>query len=143
MSAVHESEFTPLVCVLSHLRGVCLFVTPQTVARQATLSMGFSREEYWSGLPFPSPGDLPDSGIEPTSFIPPVLAGRFFTTSATWEAFQNKSQPVKFPPMRDYIHSSESNTHSGTQNKTYSSKQPSCHRNHFKSFVHRVQTPLS
>ena len=43
------------------------FATPWTVARQAPLSMGFSRQEYWSGLPFHSPGDLPDPGIEPTS----------------------------------------------------------------------------
>ena len=48
-----------------------------TVAAQVPLSMGFSREEYWSGLPFPSPGDLPDPGIEPGS---PALAGGFFTT---------------------------------------------------------------
>ena len=53
------------------------FVTLWTVARQAPLSMGFSRQEYWSGLPFPTPGDLPDPGIEPVS---PVLAGRFLTT---------------------------------------------------------------
>ena len=44
--------------------------------------MGFSRQEYWSGLPFPSPGDLPDPGIEPGSLTFPALAGRFFTTSA-------------------------------------------------------------
>ena len=54
----------------------CLtLVTPWTVARQASLSMGFSRQEYWSGLPFPSPGDLPDPGIKLTS---PALAGGFF-----------------------------------------------------------------
>ena len=47
--------------------GVRLFDTPWTVAHQAPLSMGFSRQEYWSGLPFPSPGDLPDPGIEPGS----------------------------------------------------------------------------
>ena len=46
--------------------------------------MGFSRQEYWSGLPFPSPGDLPDPGIEPMSLMSPAWAGRFFTTSATW-----------------------------------------------------------
>ena len=62
------------------LSGVRLFVTPWTAAHQAPLSMGFSRQEYWSVLPFPSPGDLPDSGIEPTSPAPPALAGRFFTT---------------------------------------------------------------
>ena len=48
--------------------------------------MGFPRQEYWSGLPFPPPGDLPDPGIEPASIGPPALVGRFFTTSATWEA---------------------------------------------------------
>ena len=48
--------------------------------------MGFSRQEYWTGLLFPSPGDLPDAGIEPVSFPSPALACRFFTTSATWEA---------------------------------------------------------
>ena len=53
------------------------FVTPWTVACQALLSMGFSRQEYLSGLPFPSPGDLPDPGIEPRS---PTLAGGFFST---------------------------------------------------------------
>ena len=51
--------------------------TPWTVAFQGLLTMGFYRQEYWSGLPLPSPGDLPDSGIEPTS---PALAGGFFTT---------------------------------------------------------------
>ena len=51
--------------------------TPWTVARQAPLSMGFTRQDYWSGLPFLSPGDLPNTGIEPAS---PALAGGFFTT---------------------------------------------------------------
>ena len=57
----------------------CLFATPWTVARQAPPSMGFSRQEYWSGVPFPSPGDLPDPGIEPGSPVSRI-AGRFFTT---------------------------------------------------------------
>ena len=55
------------------LRRVQLFVTPWTVACQAPLSMGFPRQEYWSGLPFPSPGDLPSPGIEPTSPVFPAL----------------------------------------------------------------------
>ena len=59
---------------LSHVR---LFVTPWTVTYQAPLSMGFSRQEYWSGLPFPSPGDFPNPGIEPAS---PALTGGFFAT---------------------------------------------------------------
>ena len=60
--------------MLSHVR---FFVTALTVAHQAPLSVEFSRQEYWRGLPFPTPGDLPDSGIEPMS---PEVAGRFFTT---------------------------------------------------------------
>ena len=55
-------------------------MTPWTVAHQAPLSMGFSRQEYWRGLPLPSPGDLPDPRIEPPSPVSPALAGRFFTT---------------------------------------------------------------
>ena len=62
------------------------FATPRTVARQAPLSIGFSRQQYWSGLPCPPPGDLPDPGIKPVSLTSPVLAGGFFTTSTTWEA---------------------------------------------------------
>ena len=53
---------------------------------QAPLSTGFFRQKYWSGLPCPPPGDLPNPGIEPQSFMPPALAGGIFTTSATWEA---------------------------------------------------------
>ena len=59
---------------------------PWTGAHQAPLSMGFSRQEYWSGLPFPSPEDLPNPGIKLVPLVSPALAGRFFTTSATWEA---------------------------------------------------------
>ena len=55
------------VIVVKSLSRVRLFVIPLTVIYQASLSMGFSRQEYWSGLPFPSPGDLPDPGIEPRS----------------------------------------------------------------------------
>ena len=73
-------------CVLSHFCRVRLFVTPWTVARQAPLSMGFSRQEHWSGLPCPPPRDLPNPGIEPQSLVSPALAGEFFTPSATWEA---------------------------------------------------------
>ena len=62
------------------LSRVRLFTTPLTVALQAPLSVKFSRQEYWSGLPFPPPGDLPDPGIEPESPVFPVLADGFFTT---------------------------------------------------------------
>ena len=57
-----------------------------TIAHQAPLSMGFSRQEWWIGLPCPPPGDLPNPGIEPESFMSPSLAREFFTTSATREA---------------------------------------------------------
>ena len=65
--------------IVSHCLDVKLsgsFATPWTVVHQAPLSMEFPRQEYWSGWPFPSPEDLPNPGIEPTS---PALAGRFFT----------------------------------------------------------------
>ena len=60
------------------LSRVCVFATAWTVALQAPLTMGFSRQEYWSGLPYSSPGDLPGPGIEPES---PALASQFFTTA--------------------------------------------------------------
>ena len=65
------------------LSSVRLFATPWTVAYQAPLFMGFSKQEYWSGLPFPFPRDLPDPGIEPIS---PVLPGGFFTIGPPGEA---------------------------------------------------------
>ena len=73
--------------MLSCFSQVQLFATLWTVTCQAPLSTGFSKQEYWSGLPCPPPpGDLPDPGIEPASLTSPELAGRFFTTNATWEA---------------------------------------------------------
>ena len=76
--------FHCLICVLSHFSQVQLFETLWTVAHQTPLSMGFSRQEYWSGLPCPPPGALPDPEIEPTSLMSPVLAGRFFITHTTF-----------------------------------------------------------
>ena len=71
--------FTPLMNhVPSCFSRVCLFVTLWTVGRQALLSMRFSRQEYWSGLPYPPPGDLPYPGIKSVSLISPALAGGFF-----------------------------------------------------------------
>ena len=77
--------------LLSRFSCVHLFVTLRTVALQAPLPMGLSRQEYWSGLPCPPPRDLPDPGAEPTSPTSPELAGRFFTTPATECSFQNAS----------------------------------------------------
>ena len=79
-SCPHDAVFMG-ACVLS--RSVMSdSVTPWTVARQAPLSMGFSRQEYWSGLPFPIPGFLPDPGNKPVSS---ALAGKLFTTMLPWK----------------------------------------------------------
>ena len=78
--------FTQCVCVQSCFSCVWPFVTLWTVARQAPLSMGFPRQEYWNGLPCPFSGDLPGPGIEYTSLMSPALAGGLFTTSSTWGA---------------------------------------------------------
>ena len=75
------------VCALSHFSHVWLFAILWTVAHQASLSVEFSRQEYWSGLPFPPLGDLPDLGSEPAPLRTPTLVGGFFSTSTTWEAF--------------------------------------------------------
>ena len=74
------------VCVLSGFNQVQLFVTLWNVACQVPLSIGFSRQEYWSGWPWLPPGDRPNPGIKPMSLISPSMADRFFTTSTTWEA---------------------------------------------------------
>ena len=75
-------------CMLSCCSHVRLFVISGTIALQAPLSIGFSRQEYWRGLLCPPPGDLPNSGIKLAFLMSPALAGRifFFTISATWEA---------------------------------------------------------
>ena len=74
-----------MLCCATSLQS-CQTATLWTVARHAPLTMGFSRQEYWSGLLCPPPGDLPDPGIEPASLTSAALAGRLVTTSATWEA---------------------------------------------------------
>ena len=76
-----------LLLLLSRLSGVRLCATPWTVARQAHLSMGFSRQGHWSGLPCPLPGDLPNPEMEPASLTAPALAGRFFTTRTISASF--------------------------------------------------------
>ena len=83
------------VLLLSQFNHVWLFATLWTVAHQAPLSKGFSRQEYCSGLPCPPPGNLPDSGIKPMSLTSPELAGRFFTTRATLEALDVSDWYIK------------------------------------------------
>ena len=82
---------TRCVWVLSCFSHIQLFATLRTIARQTPLSIGFCRQEYWSGVPFPSPGDLPNPRIEPTSLVSSALTSRFFTTSTTWEGMQLSS----------------------------------------------------
>ena len=78
--------FSMCAGMLSHFSCVQLFVTLWTIACQDPLSMGFSRQEYWSGWPCPPPGDLPELRTEPEALTSPALASRFFTTSGTLEA---------------------------------------------------------
>ena len=80
------------LCVPSHVR---FFSTLWTVAHQAPLSLGFSRQVYQSGLPFPPPRDLPSPGIKPTSLMSPVLAGGFFTTGTSSEACVSVNDIIK------------------------------------------------
>ena len=80
--------------VLSHFSHVRLFVTLWTVAHQPRLSMKFSRQEYWSGLPCPPSEHLPNPGIELTSVPSPALTSEFFTTSATWEAHSSSTSII-------------------------------------------------
>ena len=86
------TEFWPLLCaqMLSHVQ---LCATPWTVAHQSPLSMGFSRQDSWSGLLCPLPGDLPDPGIKRISPWSPALAGEFFTTCTTWKAQDHQGVP--------------------------------------------------
>ena len=74
------------MCELSSFSHIQLFATAWTTACQSPLSMGFSRHEYWSGLPFPPLGNPPDPGMEPMSPVSPALAGGCFTSGTTWEA---------------------------------------------------------
>ena len=82
--------------MLSCFSHVWLLATLWTVAHQAPLWVGFSRQEYWSGLLCPPSGDLPNTGIKPMSLMSPKLAGRFFTTSTTWEAPKVKVLHAQF-----------------------------------------------
>ena len=98
------SHFTFIIihCASMHVclsrfsvQNVQLFATLWTVALQAPLSMEYSRQEYWSGLPCPPPGDLPNPGMESTSLTFPALTGRFFTSSATWQAQKPTSEVIQ------------------------------------------------
>ena len=93
------------IVVVQLLSCVWLLVTLWTIAHQTPLFMGFSRQEYRSGLPFPTPGD-PDPGIEPTSLMSFALAGEFFITSATQEAHLTHSSVCQSQTLNPYPASS-------------------------------------
>ena len=80
---LYENSLSGIMCAKSLQSCLTLY------NRQASLSMGFSSQEYWSGLQCPPPGHVPNPGIKPVSLRSPALAGRFFTTIATWEAQKN------------------------------------------------------
>ena len=112
MTFVGEANIQSTAYKLSVLSGVCIFVTPWTVARQDLLSMGFLRQEYCHGLPFPSPRDLPDLGIEPTS--PRSNPGRFFITEppgnlsmvyfSTMKKIEQKKKKQQKPTLYNKTH---------------------------------------
>ena len=81
--------------MLSLFSPVQLFLTLWTVVHQNPLSVRFSRQEYWNGLPCPPSWDLPNPGIEPASLMSPALADEFFITSAIWEAHRRHMTPLK------------------------------------------------
>ena len=91
------------MCFVAQLRLILL--TPWTIAHQAPLSMEFSRQKYWSGLPFLPPGDLPNPGIKSASLVPLALAGRFPSISAGKELLLRAMQetPVRFLGWKDLL----------------------------------------
>ena len=88
------------MCMFIHVQ---LFATPWTVACQAPLSLGFPRQEYWSRLPFPSPGDFPTQGRVPESLLSPTLAGKFFTT-------ESPGKPVVHTWSTDFLQKYQDNS---------------------------------
>ena len=91
------------MCVLSHFNHVQLFVTPWTVACQVPLSIELSRQEYWSRLPFPTPGDLPEPGTKPTSLASLALTGRFFSTVPLGSLMDSDTSPIKELIQSDFM----------------------------------------
>ena len=98
----------PCGCMLSRFSHVQLFAMLWTVACQAPLSRGFSRQEYWSALPCPPPEDLPNPGTEPVFLVSPELTGEFFTTSATWKALITPSIQFSRSVVSDTLQPHES-----------------------------------
>ena len=101
---IHKEKLSFGVCVLSRFSHVWLFVTLWTIARQAPLSMGFSRQEYWSWSPFPSPGNLPNPWIKPVSPGSPAWAGEIFITDSTVQPLKSLYSFADFWKIVRIIH---------------------------------------
>ena len=87
-------------CICAKSLQWCLILCdPLGCSPRASLSIRFSMQAYWSGLPFPPPGNLPEPGIEPRSLMSPELAGRFFTHSTTWEAHESENESQSCPTL--------------------------------------------
>ena len=100
-SSVPSSRSLSL-CILSHFSPIWLFATLWTVAHQALLSTGFSRQEYWSEFPCPPPGDLPDPGTEPVSLMSPALQADSLPLSH--QGSKSTIHQYKYPPQkRDWV----------------------------------------
>ena len=98
------SLFPLAACMLNCLSRVWLFAAPRTVACQASLSMGFPRQEYWSRLPFSTPGALSSLGIKPSTPASPALAGGFFYHCVTWEAPKHTKPLLTFETSYPSLH---------------------------------------
>ena len=94
-----KRNLKPLCMCAKSLQSCLTLCSPLDCSPQVPLSMGFSRQEYWSGLPRPPPGDFPESGIKPVSFMSLALASRFFTASSTWEDLK-----FYYPQLKSKFH---------------------------------------
>ena len=129
---VFNTQHYAVLCLFSHVR---LFVTPWTIASQAPLAMEFSKKECWSALPFPTPGDVPNTGIKPGFLMSPALAGGFFTTSTTWQV----------PPVRMAIIKKKITTNNKCL-RGCGKREPSCtvggNVNWYTTMENNVEIPL-
>ena len=121
--SVDSPPFLLSAHMLNHISSIWLFATLWTVAHQAPLSMGFSRQEYWSGLPCLPPGNLLNPAIEPEYLLSPALAGRFFTTSTTFCLMWHLHSKVSWVMQNRKIKKHRAHRGRGLQNSLVTSKR--------------------